>query len=51
MSGPVTVTAHANGNDMVLPLITLSSTPTSGSALESHARACLTELDLLATHD
>ncbi|WP_131823217.1 hypothetical protein [Mycobacteroides chelonae] len=47
-SGPVTVTAHGSGNDVILPLITLNSVPTSAAALESHARACLAELDLLA---
>lgn len=47
-SGPVTVTAHGTGNDMVLPLITLGSVPASGAALEAHARACLVELNLLA---
>lgn len=46
-SGPVTVTAHGSGNDMVLPLVTLSSVPASGAALEAHTRACLTELGLL----
>ncbi|BCI84571.1 hypothetical protein MTY66_61960 (plasmid) [Mycolicibacterium sp. TY66] len=47
-SGPVTITAHGSGSDLVLPLITLSAVPSSGEALEAHARACLSELNLLA---
>lgn len=49
ISGPVTVTAHGYGDQMLLlPLVTLASVPASGATLEAHARACLAELDLLA---
>jgi len=50
-SGPVTVTVHGGGDDMVLPLVTLGSVPASGAALEAHFRACLVELNLLANND
>jgi len=49
VSGAVTVTAHGYGDDVVLPLVTLAAVPTSGAALEAHARACLAALDLLAS--
>lgn len=48
ISGPVTVTVHGYGDEMLLPLVTLASVPPSGTALEAHARACLAALDLLA---
>lgn len=50
-SGPVTVTVHGGGDEIVMPLITLTSVPASGAALEAHVRACLAELDLLARDD
>ncbi|OHU46069.1 hypothetical protein BKG82_28080 [Mycobacteroides chelonae] len=50
-SGPVTITVHGGGDDMVLPLITLGSVPVSGAAFEAHTRACLAELNLLADND